>query len=252
VSAPSAVRVRGLGVDYGEIRALDQVDLEVAAARICAVLGTNGSGKSTLFKAILDLVPAHSGEVTLCGRPRAEARRRGLAAYVPQSEQVDWDFPVRVRDVVMMGRYGHMGFTRRPRAADRAAVGQALERTGLSDLAGRQIGALSGGQRKRAFLARGLAQDAALFLLDEPFAGVDAASQAAVVQVLDALRRDGRTVVMSTHDLAGVPDLCDEAMLLNRRVLAHGPPASVLTPERLMAVFGAAPPDPASPNGGPW
>lgn len=238
----TAVTVTGLTVDYGEVRALDSVDLSVSTGRICAILGTNGSGKSTLFKSLLGLITPNRGTVAIHGHTTTRARRAGLIAYVPQSEQVDWTFPVRVWDVVMMGRYGHMGFTRRPRAADRAAVTDALRRTGLAALADRQIGALSGGQRKRAFVARGLAQDAAVFLLDEPFAGVDAGSQHTITEVLRTMRDHGRTVVVSTHDLAGVPALCDEAILLHTHVIAHGTPTDVLTPQRVMEVFGSTTP----------
>ncbi|QVQ52592.1 metal ABC transporter ATP-binding protein [Spiractinospora alimapuensis] len=233
-----AVVVEDVTVDYGEVRALEGVDLTIGAARIRAILGTNGSGKSTLFKSLLGLVMPQRGTVTVHGQSTARARRAGLLAYVPQSEQVDWSFPLRVWDVTMMGRYGHMGFTRRPRAHDREAVAEALSRTGLTELADRQIGALSGGQRKRAFVARGLAQDAAVFLLDEPFAGVDTGSQATITEVLRDMRDRGHTVVVSTHDLAGVPALCDEATLLHNRVIAEGTPDDVLTPERVMEVFG--------------
>jgi manganese transport system ATP-binding protein len=160
---------------------------------------------------------------------------------VPQSEDVDWTFPVCVRDVVMMGRYGKLGPMRRARRPDRDAVDQALERVGLADLQHRQIGELSGGQRKRAFVARGIAQDAALMLLDEPFAGVDKSSEAALVALFRDLRDEGRTILVSTHDLAGIPQLCDEAVLLHRHVLAHGSPESVLTNDNLARAFGTMP-----------
>ncbi|WP_343233404.1 metal ABC transporter ATP-binding protein [Streptomonospora sp. PA3] len=235
------MEVAGVTVRYGDVLALEDVSLSVGRGRICGLLGANGSGKSTLFTTIMGLTPASRGRVRILGSDPAAARRRGLVGYVPQSEQVDWAFPVRVADVVMMGRYGHMGPSRRPRRADRAAVEQALERTGLSDLAHRQIGALSGGQRKRAFVARGIAQGARLFLLDEPFAGVDRPSQATISEVLAAMRDDGATLLVSTHDLAGVPDLCDEAVLLQRRLIAQGAPADVLTPQRLLEAFGIAP-----------
>ncbi|GAA1766510.1 metal ABC transporter ATP-binding protein [Streptomonospora arabica] len=243
-TAPPAVRAEGVTVRYGDVLALEDVSLSVGQGRICGLLGANGSGKSTLFTAIMGLTAAESGSVCILGADPAAARKRGLVGYVPQSEQVDWAFPVRVADVVMMGRYGRMGPARRPRRADRAAVEQALERTGLSDLAHRQIGALSGGQRKRAFVARGLAQGARVFLLDEPFAGVDKRSEATITEVLSGMRDEGHTLLVSTHDLAGVPGLCDEAVLLQRRLVAHGPPAEVLTPQRLLEAFGiAAPPE---------
>ncbi|WP_017568926.1 metal ABC transporter ATP-binding protein, partial [Nocardiopsis halotolerans] len=210
----------------------------VAPGRVCGLLGTNGSGKSTLFKTVLGLVPTDRGRVRILGRTGAAARRRGLVGYVPQSEQVDWTFPVRVRDVVMMGRYGHMGQRRRPRPADREAVAHALDRTHLDELADRQIGTLSGGQRKRAFIARAIAQGASVLLLDEPFAGVDKRSEGRITQLLRELRDEGHTMLVSTHDLAQVPALCDEAVLLQRRVIAHGSPERVLRPETLMEGFG--------------
>ncbi|RCV55048.1 metal ABC transporter ATP-binding protein [Marinitenerispora sediminis] len=234
----AAVAVDGVTVRYGDVLALEDVAFSVPAGRICGLLGTNGSGKSTLFRTVIGMLTPERGTVRLHGHPPARARARGVVGYVPQAEQVDWAFPVRVVDVVMMGRYGHMGPTRRPRAADRAAVADALERTGLTDLAHRQIGALSGGQRKRAFVARGIAQGARVFLLDEPFAGVDKGSEATIVEVLRGMRDDGRTLLVSTHDLASVPDFCDEAVLLQQRVVAHGRPEEVLTPQRLLAAFG--------------
>ncbi|TDQ46123.1 metal ABC transporter ATP-binding protein [Actinorugispora endophytica] len=236
-SAP-ALSVRGVTVRYDDVLALDDVTVEIGHGTVCGLLGTNGSGKSTLFKTVTGMLAPERGSVLVHGMPPARARRRGLLGYVPQSEQVDWAFPVRVVDVVMMGRYGHMGPTRRPREADRAAVAEALERTDLAGLAHRQIGALSGGQRKRAFVARGIAQGASLFLLDEPFAGVDKRSEATIVEVLRAMRDAGATLLVSTHDLAGVAGFCDEAVLLQRHVVARGTPEDVLTPERLLRAFG--------------
>lgn len=234
----AAIEVSGATVRYGDVLALDDVDLTVAPGRVCGLLGTNGSGKSTLFKTILGLVSADRGQVRVLGHSGTAARRRGLLGYVPQAEQVDWAFPVRVRDVVMMGRYGHMGPRRRARPADTRAVEHALARTDLTDLADRQIGALSGGQRKRAFVARAIAQEADVLLLDEPFAGVDKRSEATITELLLQLREGGRTLLVSTHDLAQVPALCDEAVLLQRHVIARGSPEEVLRPETLMAAFG--------------
>lgn len=234
----AAIEVTDATVRYGDVLALDGVSLSVAPGRVCGLLGTNGSGKSTLFKTVLGLVPTDGGRVRILGRTGAAARRRGLVGYVPQSEQVDWAFPVRVRDVVMMGRYGRMGQRRRPRPADREAVEHALDRTHLSDLADRQIGALSGGQRKRAFVARAIAQGADVLLLDEPFAGIDKRSEGRITELLLQLRGEGHTLLVSTHDLAQVPALCDEAVLLQRRVVAQGAPEEVLRPETLMEAFG--------------
>jgi manganese transport system ATP-binding protein len=232
------VKAERVTVSYGDAVALRDVGFEVPAGRVCGLLGANGSGKSTLFKALMGLVRPDHGTIHLLGRTPAQARKEGLIAYVPQAEAVDWTFPVLVRDVVLMGRYGRLGPGRRPRRADRAAVAGALDRVGLADLATRPIGALSGGQRKRAFVARGIAQEAPLLLLDEPFAGVDNRTEATIVALLHELRAEGHTIVISTHDLASVPALCDEAVLLQQRVLAHGPLDDVLTPETLALTFG--------------
>ncbi|MDS0200376.1 metal ABC transporter ATP-binding protein [Microbacterium imperiale] len=230
--------VTGVSVRYREIVALDDVHLTVAPGRVTALIGMNGSGKSTLFKSITGMVRPTAGEVTIGGQTPAAARRRGLVGYVPQSEDIDAAFPVSVREVVMMGRYGHLGITRRPRAADHAAVDAALARVELSDLGERQIGELSGGQRKRAFVARGIAQDARVLLLDEPFAGVDKKSEATIVRLLRELAADGRTVLVSTHDLHALPTLADEAVLLLRRVVFQGSVSEALRPEMLGRAFG--------------
>ncbi|MCW2287675.1 manganese transport system ATP-binding protein [Leucobacter luti] len=232
------ITVTDVTVRYGEVLALDGATLTVSAGRITGLIGMNGSGKSTLFKALMGAVRPDRGEVRLAGLTPAMARRRGIVGYVPQSEAVDWAFPVSVRDVVMMGRYGHLGPTRRPRSADHAAVAAALERVELSELAERQIGQLSGGQKKRAFVARGIAQEANILLLDEPFAGVDKRSEGTIVRLLRELAGAGRTILVSTHDLHALPALADEAALLQRRVLFHGQVHEALTPERLALAFG--------------
>lgn len=237
MNTTTAIDVTGATVHYGDVLALDSVDLQVQAGTTCALLGTNGSGKSTLFKTILGLIETDRGHVRILGHTHQNARRTGLVAYVPQSEQVDWAFPVRVRDVIMMGRYGHMGRRRRPRPADHEATDQALHRTGLTHLADRQIGALSGGQRKRAFLARALAQKADVLLLDEPFAGIDKNSESTIVDLLLNMRALGHTLLISTHDLSQVPTLCEEAVLLQRRIIARGTPEHILRPEVLMQAF---------------
>ncbi|SJM58766.1 Manganese ABC transporter, ATP-binding protein SitB [Actinomycetales bacterium JB111] len=230
--------MRGLTVRYGDVLALDDVSLTVPAGRVTGLIGMNGSGKSTLFKAVMGLVRPDRGSVSVQGADPGLARRNGRVGYVPQSEDVDWSFPVSVRDVVMMGRYGHQGVTRRARPADHAAVDDALRRVELADLADRQIGRLSGGQRKRAFVARGIAQGASIMLLDEPFAGVDKRSEATMVRLLRELADDGRTILVSTHDLQALPQLADEAVLLLRTVLFHGPVADALRPENLALTFG--------------
>ncbi|TFV85366.1 metal ABC transporter ATP-binding protein [Microbacterium sp. dk485] len=233
-----AITVEGVTVSYGDVVALRDVSLELAAGRVTGLIGMNGSGKSTLLKTILGLIRPDSGTAQVSGMAPAVARRKGLIASVPQSEDVDWAFPVSVRDVVLMGRYGRLGPTRRPRAADDAAVDGALARVDLTDLADRQIGRLSGGQRKRAFVARGIAQDAAVLLLDEPFAGVDKTSEATIVRLLRELAADGRTVLVSTHDLAALPSLADDAVVLLQRVVFRGSVADALQPDTLARAFG--------------
>ncbi|WP_119698383.1 metal ABC transporter ATP-binding protein [Microbacterium halotolerans] len=233
-----AIEVAGVTVRYGDVVALDNVSLAVEPGRVTGLIGMNGSGKSTLFRAVMGLVRPDRGRVLLDGADPVRARRRGAVGYVPQSEDVDWSFPVAVRDVVMMGRYGHQGATRRARPADHAAVEEALERVELSAYAERQIGQLSGGQKKRAFVARGIAQGAGVILLDEPFAGVDKRSEATIVRLLRELAADGRTILVSTHDLHALPQLADEAVLLLRKVLFHGSVADALSAENLALAFG--------------
>ncbi len=233
-----ALAVTGLTVRYGEVLALDGVDLVVEEGEACGLVGVNGSGKSTLFKAAVGLVRPVAGAVSVLGGSADAARRAGLVAYVSQADEIDRDFPVSVADVVLTGRYHRMGPLRRPSPRDRAAVAEALDRVGLADLAGRQVGRLSGGQRQRVLLARALAQEAQLLLLDEPFTGVDAVSEAAVTAVLRDLVAGGCSLVVSTHDLSMLPALCARSVLLHRRVLAHGPTAEVLTPENLARTFG--------------
>jgi len=235
---PPAVELRGVEVRYGQIVALRETDLAIARGRVCGLVGMNGAGKTSLLKAVLGLTRPVRGTVLIDGADPALARRAGAIGYVPQAEDVDWDFPLSVRDVVSMGRFTGQGPTRRPSAADRAAVDTALERVGLTDLAGRQIGALSGGQRKRAFVARGIAQSAHVMLLDEPFAGVDRTSQDELTILLRQLAADGATVLVSTHDLASAPALCDEVALVRGTVLRHGSPAEVMRPELLAEAFG--------------
>lgn len=220
--------------------ALSDATFSLTGGTIAALVGVNGSGKSTLFKALMGFVTPTTGSVTLGGAPVAEAQRRGWVAYVPQAEEVDWTFPVSVHDVVMMGRYGHMNFLRIPRAADRAAVADALRRVSLWDLRERQIGELSGGQKKRVFVARALAQRSRVILLDEPFTGVDVKTEEAIVALLRELRAEGRLILVSTHNLGSVPEFCDQVVLINRTVLACGPTSEVFTAENLARAFGGA------------
>lgn len=235
-----AIAVEQVSVHYGGVSALDRVSFVLERAQVCGLIGVNGSGKSTLFRFLMGLVSAQQGSVSLFGLSSTAARKERLVAYVPQSEDVDWNFPVSVQDVVMMGRYAHMGTLRLPSRADRVAVDSALDRVGLTALRTRQIGELSGGQKKRAFVARGIAQDAQLLLLDEPFAGVDKTSEATMIELLRELKEEGRTALVSTHDLAGLPHLCDRAILLHQRILAEGTPGNVLTSANLARAFGSA------------
>ena len=233
-----AIAVNEVTVHYGPVLALDRASFTLEQGRICGLIGMNGSGKSTLFKAIMGMADPDFGTVAVNGESTASARRAGILGYVPQSEDVDWDFPLSVREVVMMGRYGHMGPLRIRRRADREAVDRALERVELTEYADRQIGQLSGGQKKRAFVARGIAQGATILLLDEPFAGVDKRTEATITRLLRELAAAGATVLVSTHDLHALPDLADEAILLMRRVLLQGEPQEVLRPENLALAFG--------------
>ena len=231
--------VRGVTVTYPNGNtALDSASFELTQGTICGLVGVNGSGKSTLFKAIMGFVQPSAGEVRMLGAPVRDAQRRGSIAYVPQSEDVDWNFPVLVEDVVMMGRYGYMGFLRRPRQQDHAKVDEALARVGMTAFRKRQIGELSGGQRKRVFLARALAQDGHLILLDEPFTGVDVKTETAIIELMRELKRQGHVMLVSTHNLGSVPDFCDQVVLLNRTVLAAGPTATTFTQANLERAFG--------------
>ncbi len=218
--------------------ALRHASFEIPRGTVTGLVGVNGAGKSTLFKAIMGFVPASTGDIRLMGRTVKQALRENLVAYVPQSEEVDWAFPVLVEDVVMMGRYGHMGFLRRASATDRAAVEQALARVNMSDYRHRQIGELSGGQRKRVFLARALAQNGQVILLDEPFTGVDVKTEDQIVALLRELRDEGRVMLVSTHNLGSVPEFCDRTILVKGTVLAYGPTETVFTRENLERAFG--------------
>lgn len=220
--------------------ALKEASFTLEPGTICGLVGVNGSGKSTMFKAIMGLVRPAQGCVRIAGEPVQAALKRNIVAYVPQAEEVDWSFPVSVRNVVMMGRYGHMNILRIPHARDRQEVAAALDRVGMADLAERQIGELSGGQRKRVFLARALAQGGQLLLLDEPFTGVDVTTEDAIITLLKALREEGRIILVSTHNLGSVPTFCDHVVLVNQTVLASGPIAEVFTAPNLLRAFGGA------------
>ena len=220
-------------------QAIRDVTFTLQGRTVCALVGVNGSGKSTLFNTIMGIIRPQSGSVRVNGLPVAQAMRQNGIAYVPQSENIDWHFPILVKDVVMLGRYGHMGMLRRPRAADREAVAAALERLGIADLAERQIGALSGGQKKRVFLARALAQQSRIILLDEPFTGVDAKTEFAVMELLKNLRDEGYLMLVSTHNLGAVPQYCNEVVLINRELIAHGDIHEIYTVDNLERAFGS-------------
>ncbi|MGE0281010.1 MAG: manganese/iron ABC transporter ATP-binding protein [Rhizobiaceae bacterium] len=218
--------------------ALRDANFRIPTGTIAALVGVNGSGKSTLFKAIMGFVRLAKGEIRVLGMPVDEALRRNLVAYVPQAEEVDWNFPVLVEDVVMMGRYGHMGMMRLPKAADHDAVSKALARVNMSEFRKRQIGELSGGQKKRVFLARALAQDGRVILLDEPFTGVDVKTEDQIIKLLRELRDEGRVMLVSTHNLGSVPEFCDRTILIKGTVLAYGPTVETFTQENLEQAFG--------------
>lgn len=235
----SGIMARDVTVSYRNGHtALRDASFEIPTGTITALVGVNGAGKSTLFKAIMGFVPVAKGEISVLGMPVKEALRKNIVAYVPQAEEVDWSFPVLVEDVVMMGRYGHMGFLRRPSQADRDAVTQALGRVNMSEFRDRQIGELSGGQRKRIFLARALAQDGKVILLDEPFTGVDVQTEDAIIALLREMRDEGRVMLVSTHNLGSVPEFCDRTVLVKETVLAYGLTSETFTHANLEIAFG--------------
>ncbi len=218
--------------------AIYDVSVNLSSHTTCALVGINGSGKSTLFKSVMGLVMPQTGSIRLGGLPVKAALKKGRVAYVPQSEDIDWDFPILVRDVVMQGRYGFMGFFRHPSPRDHEAVDGALARLGVQDLGERQIGELSGGQKKRVFLARALAQQSKIILLDEPFTGVDVKTENAIMELMMELQNEGYLLLVSTHNLGTVPDYCNEVILLNRTVIAAGATETTYTQENLEKTFG--------------
>lgn len=239
MSPASGLMAHDLTVTYRNGHtALRDASFEIPKGTITALVGVNGAGKSTLFKAIMGFVPAAKGEISVLGMPVSEALSKNTVAYVPQSEEVDWTFPVLVEDVVMMGRYGHMGFFRRPKREDEAAVTEALGRVNMADYRHRQIGELSGGQRKRVFLARALAQEGQVILLDEPFTGVDVQTEDAIIELLREMRDEGRVMLVSTHNLGSVPEFCDRTVLVKETILAYGPTETTFTHDNLEIAFG--------------
>ncbi|CAM1637235.1 manganese/iron ABC transporter ATP-binding protein [Bartonella sp. W8098] len=220
--------------------ALRDSSFETPTGSITALVGINGSGKSTLFKAIMGFVRLSRGSITVFGMPVRNALKKNLVAYVPQSEDVDWNFPVLVEDVVMMGRYGHMNFLRQPKDVDYAAVTDALQRVNMLPFRKRQIGELSGGQKKRVFLARAIAQEAKVILLDEPFTGVDVKTEDQIIALLKEMRKSGAVMLVSTHNLGSVPEFCDRTVLIKGTVLGYGPTSEIFTEENLTKTFGGA------------
>lgn len=225
-----------LTVAYQRQAVLEDVSFSVPEGKLIGIIGPNGAGKSTLMKAILDLIPRVKGDIAIYGKPYKQQRH--LVGYVPQRGSVDWDFPTNALDVVLMGRYGHIGLWKRPRKEDVAVAMQCLEKVGMTPYAKRQISQLSGGQQQRVFLARALAQDASIYLMDEPFVGVDAATEKAIIELLNELKAKGKTVLVVHHDLQTVRDYFDWVLLLNKRVIAAGPTEEVFTYENLQKTYG--------------
>ena len=230
------ISVRNLSVAYHRKPVLRDVSFDAPEGKLIGIVGPNGAGKSTLIKSILGLLPLSSGQVRIYGKRYEE--QRSIVGYVPQRESVDWDFPTNALDVVLMGRYGRLGWFKRPGKADREFALACLEKVGMIDYAQRQISQLSGGQQQRVFLARALAQDAKIYLMDEPFVGVDAATEKAIIQVLNELKRRGKTVLVVHHDLQTVREYFDWLLMLNIRPIAFGPTSLVFTADNLQKTYG--------------
>ncbi|MDS3859412.1 metal ABC transporter ATP-binding protein [Thermosynechococcaceae cyanobacterium BACA0444] len=235
---PASIDVENVTVRYHGNVALHQASVKLAPGSINGLVGMNGSGKSTLFKAMMGFVKPQAGRILINGLPVRQAQKRHQIAYVPQAEEVDWQFPVSVADVVMMGRHGYLNWLRIPKKQDDQRVKASLERVQMGEFRDRQIGELSGGQRKRTFLARALAQDSSILLLDEPFTGVDVRTEKAMIDLLLELRQQGYTILISTHDLSSIETFCDQVVLVNKTVLAYGSTADVFTEENLTRTFG--------------
>ena len=239
IEAESGIITSDLTVTYNNgTTALRNVSFEIPTGTITALVGVNGAGKSTLFMALMGFIPTVKGEISILGQSVKSALKKNFIAYVPQAEEVDWSFPVLVQDVVMMGRYGHMGFFRKTRQQDILEVEHALNRVGMTDFKDRQIGELSGGQRKRVFLARALAQKSKIILLDEPFTGVDVKTETAIIKLLGEMRKEGKIMLVSTHNLGSVPEFCDRTILIKETILAYGKTENTFTRQNLELAFG--------------
>ncbi|WP_139489554.1 metal ABC transporter ATP-binding protein [Brevibacillus dissolubilis] len=238
--------VRDLTVAYQKKPVLRNVNLEIPEGSLIGIVGPNGAGKSTFIKAVQGLIPVASGQVEIYGKPYRAQRK--LVGYVPQRESVDWDFPTDALDVVLMGTYGRLGWFRRPGKQDREWALECLRKVGMADYATRQISQLSGGQQQRVFLARALAQEASLYFMDEPFAGVDAATEKAIIQLLNELKAQQKTVLVVHHDLQTVPEYFDWVVMLNRRVIENGPTHEVFTADNLQKTYGGRLQTPTSPH----
>ena len=232
-----AIELRGVTVNYGTKRALTDASIKIPYHTFTGGIGMNGAGKSTLFKVIMGLVKPESGFVSVCSDPTDVAQKHGHVAYVPQTELVDWHFPISVYDVVMMGRIGHQNQFLKRNTTDNEQVMNALAQVRMTDFANRQIGELSGGQKKRVFVARALAQGADILLLDEPFAGLDATSERSLIELLIQLKEQGKTVILATHDLLSLPDTCDHVALVKYGIIAYGPTKEVFTKELVSQTF---------------
>jgi manganese/iron transport system ATP-binding protein len=218
--------------------ALHNATCSIPESSITALLGVNGSGKTTLFRSIMGILPQSTGSVSIDNKPVSSAIKNNLISYVPQIDEIDWDFPILVKDVVMMGRYGYMNFLRIPSSEDEKIVSESLNKVGMSELIDRQIGELSGGQKKRVFIARALAQKSRVLLLDEPFTGVDTKTQETIIDLIKTEKNNKKIILISTHDLNIVPDFCDRTILINKTILKEGPTKEVFTKENLVNTFG--------------
>lgn len=239
MSNTPAIHLQNVSVSYPNGHAaIEDISFKLNGGTICGLVGVNGAGKSTLFKSMMGFIKPRKGAISIMGKPVRAALKENIIAYVPQTEDVDWNFPVLVEDVVMMGRYGRMGFLRTPSAADKKTVDAALERVNMTAYRKRQIGELSGGQKKRIFVARALAQGGRMIFLDEPFTGIDVKTENALIELFKSLAEEGALILVSTHNLGSVPSFCDDVILINRTLVAVGPIETTFTQDNLAKAFG--------------